>query len=75
MAMPIDRIIAAIDERLKDYWYKHCVEEAAAPVCVIAIKQLAGPAFGRSVVCMLEDMTNEDLAELRDRVAAELRGQ
>lgn len=64
MAMPIEKIRDAIYERLANKWLKLCLSEAAAPVCVLAVKQLAGPSFGKPMVCTLEDMPNEQLAAL-----------
>jgi len=64
MPMPKDQIEAAIDDRLVKRWRERCQHESAAPVCVIAIKQLPGRDFGQPVVCTCEDMPDEQLAGL-----------
>jgi hypothetical protein len=72
MSMHKEQIEAAIEDRLTVRWKKRCLDEMAAPVCVIAIKQLPGKDFGRTVVCTLEDMKDEELATLMAGVAHEL---
>jgi hypothetical protein len=68
-----EQIEAAIRERLEQRWKQRCIQELAAPVCVIAIKQMPGPNFGVPVVCTMEDMPNHDLAELLFGLYMELR--
>lgn len=72
MAMPKEAIEAAIEERLCIRWKKRCLDSAAAPVCLIGIKQLAGPEFGVPVVCTLEDMPTKELADLLFGISRQL---
>lgn len=62
--MTKNEIHAAIKERLEKRWARRCKEELAAPVCVVAIKQLPGDDFGTPVLCTTEDMPNDKLAVL-----------
>lgn len=75
MAMPKEAIEAAIKDRLEIRWKKRCLDEMAAPVCVIGIKQLAGPDFGVPVVCTLDDMPTKELADLLFGISRQLRTQ
>ena len=72
MPMPKEQIEAAIEDRLTVRWKKRCQEESAAPVCVVAIKQLPGKDFGVPVICTMDDMPNEQLAALLRGVAHQL---
>jgi hypothetical protein len=73
MSMSREDIERAIEERLVQRWRQRCLDEMAAPVAVIALKQLDGPGFGVPVLCMLEDMDNEQLADLLLRLGHILR--
>jgi len=64
MPMPPDQIKAAIDDRLTVRWRKRLLEEMAAPIALIGIKQLAGRDFGRPVVVTLQELSNEELGAL-----------
>jgi hypothetical protein len=73
MPMPKDQIAKAIEDRLCVRWKKQLLDENAAPVLVVGIKQLAGPSFGTPVVVTLEGMGDADLAVMLAGVVAELR--
>jgi hypothetical protein len=72
--MTSDEIRAAIDDRLKLRWHKRLLDENAAPVCCIGIKQLQGPDWGVPVLCTLEEMPIDQLADLLLGISRFLRG-
>lgn len=73
MAMTKHSIRRAIEERLCFRWKNRCQSEDAAPVAVLAIKQLEGRDFGLPVLCTMEDMDKNMLADLLEGVAKQLR--
>lgn len=75
MPMTKEQIAFAIQDRLADRWRRRMTEEDAAPVCVIGIKQLAGPGYATPVLCCTEDMPNDQLADLLLGVSRMLRRQ
>lgn len=62
--MTREEILAAIIDRFGKRWSRRCEQEGAAPVAVIAIKQVPGPDFGSPVVCTLETMQSFELGAL-----------
>lgn len=62
----------AIRDRLTFRWKRRCQDEDAAPIFLIAIKQLPGPDFGTPVVVTVEGMPNEELAVLLMGIAKKL---
>jgi len=66
-------ITEAIDDRLEKRWRKRCHDESAVPICVVAIKQLAGHGAGTPMLCTLEDMDNALLADFLEGLARQLR--
>lgn len=73
MPMPKEKIVEAIVERMTVRWFKLLVDEGAAPIAVIAIKQLPGKDFGTPVMCSLQDMDNDQLADLLLGISRRLR--
>jgi hypothetical protein len=73
--MPKEQIELAIEDRLCRRWKERCLEENAAPVFILAIKQLAGPGYGRPVLVTTEDISDKMLADfLRGAWRAVQRG-
>lgn len=65
MSLTPEEIAAAIEDRLVQRWKSRCLEEEAAPICLIAIKQnKTRPGYGTPVVITTEDLPAEQLAAL-----------
>lgn len=73
MPMTKHSIRRAIEDRLCFRWRNRCQAEDAAPIAVVAVKQLAGPGFGTPVLCTTEDMDQNMLADMLEGIARQLR--
>jgi hypothetical protein len=70
--MTKQQVAEAVEDRLVKRWKKRCLDAGAAPICLVAVTQ-TGINAGQPMVCLLEDLDTNIVADFLTAIAVELR--